>query len=267
MKRVHVPELEDMSWFPSVLRTSMTNLIVVFARKIGVIPVLAALVSRVIKAKKLDKIVDLGSGGGGSMPELIEEVRKNPDTSHVELVMTDKFPNLDAMKNFNDGSRSYMRYERASVDATNLAAAPAGLKTMVNCFHHMRPPQARAILESAHRDKQPILIYEMADNKIPFLVWLLFLPLGLVIVAIMSIVLTFGVRPMTGKQLLFTFVIPLVPIFYAWDGQASLPRIYTLEDMDELLAGLQSPDYVWEKGYAKTAEGKNKGIYLLGMPA
>lgn len=65
----------------------------------------------------------------------------------------------------------------------------------------------------------------------------------------------------------FTFVIPLVPLFYAWDGQMSLPRIYTLEDMDELLAGLQTADYTWEKGYAKTAEGKNKGIYLLGLPA
>jgi len=266
MKRVHVPELEDMSWFPGVLRTSMTNLIVVFARSFGVIPVLASLVTRAVKTGKLDRIVDLGSGGGGSMPELIEEVRKSPDTSHVELVMTDKFPNLDAMTTFNDGKRPYMRYERESVDATNLAAAPTGLKTMVNCFHHMRPPQARAILESAHRDKQPILIYEMADNKVPFALWLLFLPLGLAIVSLMSLFLTFGVRPMTGKQLLFTFVIPLVPIFYAWDGQASLPRIYTLEDMDELLAGLSSSDYVWEKGYAKTTDGKNKGIYLLGMP-
>ena len=36
MKRVHVPELEDLPWFPSVLRTCMTNLIVVFARKFGV---------------------------------------------------------------------------------------------------------------------------------------------------------------------------------------------------------------------------------------
>ena len=263
MKRVHVPEIEDASWFPSGLRTSMTNLLVVFARTIGVIPVL---VSRALKTGKLDRIVDLGSGSGGSMPDLIEQLRASGETANVELVMTDEFPSAEAVARFDDPARPYLRYARESVDATDLASAPAGLKTMVNCFHHMRPPQARAILESAQRARQPILIYEMADNAVPFGVWLLFLPVGLVIVFVMALVLTFGVRPLTGRQLAFTFLIPLVPMFYAWDGQASLPRIYTLSDLDELLAGLESAEYVWEKGYATTEQGKKKGIYLLGMP-
>lgn len=266
MKRVHVPEIEDASWFPSGLRACMTNLIVVFTRKIGVLPVLASLVSRALKAGKLGRIVDLGSGSGGSMPDLIEQVRANPETANVELVMTDKFPNPDAIARFNDPARPYLSYARESVDATNLASAPSGLKTMVNCFHHMRPPQARAILESAQRERQPLLIYELQDNEVPFAVWLLFLPLGLAILFVMALLLTFGVRPLTGRQLAFTFLIPLVPMFYAWDGQASLPRIYTLKDMDELLAGLESADYVWEKGYATTEQGKKKGIYVLGMP-
>lgn len=259
MKRVHVPEIEDMAWFPSSLRVSMTNLLVVFARKIGVIPVLAALVSRALTATKTKRVVDLGSGSGGSMPDVVKALG-----SDVELLMTDKYPNAEAIARFNE---PHIRYARESVDATNLAATPAGLKTMVNCFHHMRPPEARAILESAQRVRQPFLIYELADNKVPFLLWLIFLPVGLVIVFVMALVLTFSVRPLTARQLLFTFVIPAVPLFYAWDGQASLPRIYTLEDIDELLAGLPPPTgYVWEKGYAKTAAGKNKGIYVLGLP-
>jgi hypothetical protein len=267
MKRVHVPEVEDMSWFPSRIREGMTNLIVVFARKFGVVPVLGALTSRALNQSRLDRIVDLGSGSGGSMPEVIEAVRKDPATSHVELAMTDKFPNQGAIARFDDPSRPHVRYARESVDATDLATAPAGLKTMVNCFHHMRPPQARKILESAQRSRQPILIYEMADNAIPFGVWLAFLPLGLVIVFLMALLLTFSVRPMTLTQLAFTFVIPLIPLFYAWDGQASLPRIYTLGDLDELTGPLSSTDYTWEKGYALTDDGKKKGIYLLGMPA
>jgi hypothetical protein len=248
VKRVHVPEVEDMSWFPSVLRESMTNLIVVFARKMGVIPVLGSLASRALKQSGLGRIVDLGSGSGGSMPEVIDSVRRDPETSHIELVMTDKFPNRQAIERFNDPARPYLHYARESVDATDLAAAPAGLKTMVNCFHHMRPPQARAILESAQRSRQPILIYELADNAVPFGVWLAFLPLGLALVFVMALFLTLSVRPLTLRQVVFTFVIPLVPLFYAWDGQASLPRIYTLADLDELLAPLSSPDYRWEKG-------------------
>lgn len=261
MKRVHVPEVMDLPWFPSTLRTSMTNLIIVFARKIGVIPVLASLVSRALKQAEAERVVDLGSGTGGSMPEVIEALRATKD---VQLVMTDKFPSAEAIERFKDVP--YMSYARESVDATQLAAAPAGLKTMINCFHHMRPPEARAILESAHRERQPILIYELADNEVPLPVWLLFLPLGLVILFFMALFLTFAVRPLSAKQLLFTYLIPLVPLFYAWDGQMSLPRIYTLDDLDKLTANLQSADYVWEKGYAKTDAGKKKGIYLLGLP-
>src|SRR5688572_28010189 len=129
MKRVHVPEIEDASWFPSTLRTGMTNLIVVFARKFGVVPVLAGLVERAMKAARVDRVVDLGSGGGGPMPEVAASIG-------AELVMTDKFPNLDAVARFNDPRQPRVRYARESVDATALADAPAGLKTMVNCFHH-----------------------------------------------------------------------------------------------------------------------------------
>ncbi len=264
MKRVHAPELEDMAWFPSVLRTGLTNLIVVFARAFGVVPVLATLVKRALRTAEVDRVVDLGSGGGGSMPEVIDHVRRDPETSQVELVLTDKYPNLDAVEKFQGG---HVRYKRQSVDATDLATAPLGLKTMVNCFHHMRPPQARAILASAVRTRQPILIYEMADNEVPLPVFLLFLPVGLALVFVFALVMTPFVRPLTARQLVFTYVLPLIPLGYAWDGQMSLPRIYTLRDLDELLAGLPTDDYVWEKGHALTERGKKKGIYLLGMPA
>ncbi|MBX3157451.1 MAG: class I SAM-dependent methyltransferase [Deltaproteobacteria bacterium] len=260
MKRVHVPELMDLRWFPSALRAPMTNLIVVLARKMGAVPVLAGLVERALAQSGAKRVVDLGSGSGGSMPEVVERL------PGVELVMTDKFPDRGAVERFNDPSRPSVRYARESVDATDLASAPAGVKTMVNCFHHMRPAQARAILASAHRDRQPILIYELTDNAVPFPLWLLFLPLSLLLVFITALFFTFAVRPLTLRQLALTFVVPIVPLCYAWDGQASMPRIYSFGDLDELLAGLSSDDYVWEKGHATNAAGKKKGIYLLGLP-
>jgi hypothetical protein len=262
-----VLEFEDLRWFPSWLRTLMTNVIVVLSRKIGVIPVLATLVSRVLKQEGIDRIVDLGSGAGGAMPDVLASLRDDPDTSHVTLVMTDRYPNLDALRTFNDEGRGYLRYERQPVDATDLAAAPSGLKTMINCFHHMRPAQARAILESARANRQPLLIYEMAENKLPLLVWCMALPISLPLVALSVLFLTPFVRPLTPRQLLFTYVVPLVPIFYAWDGQASLPRTYSSKDIDELLDGLHSPEYRWEKGHAKKQDGRPLGTYLLGLPA
>ena len=68
MKRVHVLEFEDLEWFPAWLRTWLTNVIVVLCRVVGVVPALTGVVSRTLREQGLDRIVDLGSGGGGSMP-------------------------------------------------------------------------------------------------------------------------------------------------------------------------------------------------------
>jgi len=267
MKRVHVLELEDLSWFPSWLRTAMTNLIVVFSRLIGVTPVLAALVGRALREGDLRAVVDLGSGAGGVMPDVLAAVREDEALADTRLTMTDLYPNLDAIDRFAHDGDARTEYRAQPVDATDLASAPAGLKTMVNCFHHMRPAQARAILASAKDSGQPILVYEMGENVVPFALWCLLLPISLPIVGLMVFVLTPMVRPLTFRQLFFTYVIPVIPVCYAWDGQASMPRLYTLDDMDELLEGLDGDGYLWEKGPAKSASGKKLGTYLLGRPA
>jgi hypothetical protein len=240
--------------------------LVVLARKIGVMPVVAGLASRIVQEQKLQRIVDLGSGGGGVMPEVIEVVRGEPGLGDVDLLMTDRYPNADAVEAFNHDERPHVRYARESVDATALQQAPGGLKTMINCFHHMRPDQARAILKSAHDSRQPLLVYEMGHQQVPFWLWVLLLPIAVPLVALSALVLTAFVRPLTLRQLVLTYVVPLIPMFYAWDGQASMPRLYLPEDLDELLDGLDSPEYRWEKGFGRTESGRKLGTYLIGTP-
>ena len=82
----------------------------------------------------------------------------------------------------------------------------------------------------------------------------------------MSLSMTPFVKPLTWKQLLFTYIIPVIPLCYAWDGQASMPRIYSFDDLDTLLEGLETPDFYWEMGYAKKGNGKKAGTYLVGYP-
>ena len=74
------------------------------------------------------------------------------------------------------------------------------------------------------------------------------------------------VRPMNWKQIVFTYLIPIIPIFYEWDGQASMPRLYAMKDIDEMLEGMGSEMYTWNQDYAYTKSGKKMGAYILGMP-
>lgn len=266
MKRIQLFEFEDFSWFPSWLRTCMTKLIMVLHRMMGISEVLADLIKDILEKQKLSKIVDLGSGSGGAMPEVLKRIQQTPDFENVELLMTDLYPNKEILKQYNSGENSKIAYYESSVDATDIATAPVGLKTMMNSFHHMPPGAARKILESAHANRQPLLIYEMAENKIPLIAWWIMLPLGLLILIIMTLFMTPFVKPLTWKQLLFTYLIPIIPICYAWDGQASMPRMYAMKDYDILLEGLHSGDYKWEKGHAKKKNGKKAGTFLVGLP-
>ena len=266
MKRIQLFEFEDFSWFPGWLRICMTNLIVILQKMIGIPEVLSGLIANVLRKKNLLNIVDLGSGSGGVMPEVMESLRNDQNLKNIQMVLTDLYPNQEMYKKYNINRNDQISYLETSVDATNIANAPEGLKTMINSFHHMPPKKARAILESAQRTNQPLLIYEMGVNNIPLLIWWLFLPISLIILIIMVLFMTPFVKPLTWRQIVFTYLIPIIPVCYAWDGQASLPRMYTLKDLDVLLEGLGSDNYTWEKGYAKKKNGKKQGTYLLGLP-
>ncbi|MBC6997644.1 hypothetical protein [Cytophaga sp. FL35] len=266
MKRIQLFEFEDFSWFPSSVRTGMTNLIAVLHRMMGISEVLSHLLAGILKENNLNQIVDLGSGSGGCMPDVLGQLHQTDGLQDVRLLMTDLYPNKKIIKKFSAQGNPKISYYTDPVNATDLSQVPAGLKTLVNSFHHMPPKAARQILKTAKDNNEPILIYEMAENKMPLLLWWLLLPISLAILVMMVFFMTPFVKNLTFKQVLFTYLIPVIPICYAWDGQASLPRMYAMKDLDVLLKGLHSDTYSWSKGPALKANGKPLGTYLLGMP-
>jgi hypothetical protein len=266
MKRIQLFEFEDFSWFPGIIRASMTNLIVILHKLMGTRDVLSKLLLNIRQHYDYTRIVDLGSGSGGVMPEVIKKINETFSGPPVKLLLTDLYPNEQFIHQINKNKSAHITYHSIAIDATDFGYAPAGLKTMINSFHHMPPEVAKNILSSAQNNKEPLLIYEMAENKIPTILWWLLLPISLLILILMVFFMTPFVRPLTWQQLLFTYLIPIIPICYAWDGQASMVRMYTFDDIKELLKDTESEDYTWEMAQAKKKNGKKLGYYILGMP-
>ncbi|MCB2378307.1 hypothetical protein LGH70_11975 [Hymenobacter sp. BT635] len=259
MKRIHLFELEDFPWFPGWLRTCLTRLMVVMHRAIGSPQQLSKLLIRALAHSRQPRIVDLCSGSGGPMLEVLAHLQRQPGNSDLALVLTDLYPNIEVAEAVNRSTPPHLSYRTTPVDASQVGADLPGVRTMTGSFHHMRPALARAILQNARDSRQPICIYEMSDNSLPTAIWWISLPLIFVI----AFFLTLFVRPLTWRQVVFTFLVPIIPLCFAWDGAVSNARTYTLRDMDDLLAGLETEGYTWEKG---RITGRGTKLYLLGLP-
>ena len=93
-----------------------------------------------------------------------------------------------------------------------------------------------------------------------------FLPFSLFILMAMTWLMTPFVKSLTLSQVLLTYLIPVIPLVYAWDGQASLMRNYSFKDIESLLEGVKNPRYCWTLAPAKKASGKNLGYFIMGLP-
>ena len=71
------------------------------------------------------------------------------------------------------------------------------------------------------------------------------------------------IRPFRWGRLLFTYLIPIVPLFVWWDGIVSALRTYSVEEMNHLIQSLNNTgNYDWETGRIKSGPGVI--LYLLG---
>jgi hypothetical protein len=259
MKRIHLFEFEDQPWFPEFLRRAITRLIMVMHRLVGTADKSAQLLDYVIQETGSPSILDLGSGSGGPMPDIHEKLVNEYNHRDLELVLSDLYPDPEAALQLNDNSGSPISYRTDPVNALTASEPPSTIRTMISGFHHLTLDEARQLLRKAQDDKAPLFIFEMSDNGAPCGVRWISLPINL----IMCLFITFGVRPVTFSHLFFTYLIPIIPICFAWDGAISNMRTYTLKDMDELLAGLPELDYDWQKG---VIEGPTNQLYLMGLP-
>lgn len=257
LKRIHLFEFEDLSWFPTEIRASLTRLLSVMHKLLDTKKDIAQLINQTFDYSDTTSIIDLCSGSGGPMPEVTTLLKEQYHVKNLSLTLTDLYPDKNLATKFNSNG---IRYLTEPVDATQVPQNLKGIRTMICSFHHMKPDTARNILVNAKESKQPICIFEISDNSFPILLWWIALPLNF----LTSLFITLLVRPLTWQQILFTYLIPIIPLTFAWDGAVSNARTYTLKDLDTLLEGLSSDDYRWEKG---TIKSKSKKIYLLGLPA
>lgn len=258
MKRIHLFEFEDLPWFPESWRDVVTD----FLRNnlvlgMDVYEPTALLINRVIAQTQVDSIVDLCSGASGPWLNLYDKISSNG--SEIPIILTDKYPNVHVFKQVGEQSSGRIRYVCESIDATSVPKHLSGLRTIFTGFHHFPPSSATKILQDAMESGCPICIFEFTERR-----WMPILTTPLI--AILGVWLsTLRIRPLSLSRILWTYILPIIPLVISWDGVVSNLRTYLPSELKAMTATLTTEGYQWEVGEIKK-DRKPPITYLLGYP-
>ena len=253
MKRIHLFEFEDFDWFPSFLRNYMTDFLQFLTNKTKLFKAIIPILEKGIDKSEGNQIIDLGSGGGGGLLWISSELQKrNPD---LKIVLTDLYPNISAFEYTKQHGKN-IDYMADPIDARSIPKELKGLRTQFLSLHHFKPDEVKEILQNAIDCKSNIAIFEGQERSLASILAMFFSPISILLT-------TPFIRPFRIGRILFTYIIPLVPLFVWWDGIVSSLRTYSVSEMDNLVSELKKKnDYDWDIGRKKSGPGVN--LYLLG---
>lgn len=259
MKRLHLIEIEDQNWCPSIIRDGITDFLQFIVYVFHLYRPVAERLSKTFEKLKTVKIIDLCSGGGGPWLRMMPDFpKKQQQTLHLHL--TDLYPNIAAFDLLATNKDTLAVYHPESVSALDVPDELNGFRTLFSSFHHFKPDQAKKIIADAIEKNQGIAIFESTQRHILLIIYMLFIPVIILLV-------TPFIRPFKWSRLLFTYFIPVIPLAIMFDGIVSCLRTYTPEELSAMVNSIEgSEQYHWDIGLEKISPLPIGVTYLIGYP-
>ncbi|MFC7524358.1 hypothetical protein ACFQRK_10410 [Parapedobacter sp. GCM10030251] len=257
MRRLHLFEFEDFSWFPNWLRDYGTDFLRAISNRADYYEHLIPLMREVLERSNEATFIDLASGGGGGWEKILR--RLIPLRPDVRVVLTDLFPNNAAFAKLESQFPAHVTHCAYPVNVLDVPSCLHGVRTQFMSFHHFNPLDAQRIVSHAVAQRASILVVEAQERNV-------FTLLKFILLSPLSVWwLTPRIRPFKWRRLLFTYLIPIIPAYLLWDGLVSVCRTYTPEEMLDFAHRADADRlYIWEVG---RITGKLLPvIYLLGYP-
>ncbi len=225
MKRKQVPQITNSNWFPFFLTRCIHEFMTWFVHKVKA-------------AKPFVPIIEEGLQHGSKL--VVIEKKSGAGFETLNVFLDDNL-------------------EKVRIDADNFDATEEGLYVSVNSFHQFDVQQAEEILQKVAMKRQPIVVLEGNNDSL----WQVF---GMTVIVPLTVLFTAPfVKPFRIERLLFTYLIPVLPIVTFIDGFLALFKLYAPKDLDELTASIDQKAYKWRSGKMDNGRG-GKIIYLIGYP-
>lgn len=257
MRRLHLVELEDQPWLPAVIRDGGTDYLAFLLQRLNYYQPAISILEDVLARTDANRVVDLCSGSGGPIGTIASKIGSELS---ITFLLTDKYPNFTSWRALRDHNKDTLDFHPEPIDVLGTDEIPKGLRTMFSAVHHFRADEIRHILQRAVADKAAIAVFDSGDKNFRTI-------LGILIFhPVIFVLCTPFFRPFKFSRLLFTYLIPFIPIYTIWDGVVSILRLYRSETLLRLAREADDTgQFDWNSGNVKHRLGFSIA-YLIGVP-
>ena len=239
MKRIQAFEFHERHECPKFLRDSVVEILGHGMRLSSCVYSSVELFKKFYDYSNSDKILDICSGSGEPASALISGLKKH-GIYNIKFIISDLFPKIDAMENVKKNHPQHVEIITESVDATNVPKFDnIKSRTIINAFHHFKPDIAQKIIEDCVKKRHSIFIFEAFPRDL--LRFFSILPAS----AIGYLINPFITKENKILKVIFSYIIPIIPLLGLYDGIISVLRIHNKEELMEMVKN-SSQDYDWQ---------------------
>jgi hypothetical protein len=224
MRRKQVTQFINTTWFPKHLKLLIAEFLTWFVLKTNASKPFMPLINQMLEENKTNTIINIDIPIGAGI-----------DTVTPFLDKKIKVRNL-TLAEFN--------------------TQQSGLYLFVNAFHQLPPQKAQQIVAQIAKSKNPLIIVEGNNDSLWQIVGMtFFVPLTVILTA-------FFVKPFRFTRIIFTYLLPILPIALVIDGCLALLKLYNPKDLLTLSKNIELENHQWEAGKKDNGRG-GKIMYLL----
>ena len=264
MTRIHAFEFIDLPWVPNIFRDGATDYLDFFFDQIGFYKKENEAFSIFIREKQIQSITDIASGGGGGILSLYPLLQND-----ISIQLSDKYPNEQCITKIIQKKLPNVQYLSTPIDGMStedLSRITTDICTMFGALHHYTPQQVELLLTNVAEQQKTIAIVDVTANdmlrKIPKALLIFPWILNMLVLFLFTWIFTPFLRPITWWRLLFTYVLPIIPLVIAWDGTVSALRAYSAVDIQAIFDKISNR----YPQYSLHIETSDKAILIIVSP-
>lgn len=227
MKRKQVFQFSNQKWYPAFLKRDMYEFMTWFVGKVNAAKPFLPVISEGLQNAPAQRVINIDSKMGAGFETVNDLISEKPEVFNLPI------------EKFN--------------------TANSGVYLFVNSFHQFKPDVARNYLNQIAKSRNVVVVVEGNNDSLWQVVGMtIFVPLAVILSAPF-------VKPFRVTRLIFTHLIPILPIVTMLDGFLALFKLYNPQDLNELVSTIPEKNYSWKSAKSDNGRG-GKIMYLIGWP-